>query len=250
MPGARTYRTTAIVLGRTKLKETDLILTLITQDGRQVRAVAKGARKPGSRLAARCELACCCDMLLAHGRTLDIVSQAELLEAPLGASPDYDLLCAASAVCEVARLCCYEDAVDPFVFAITRALLSKLGAAPVDGPHLDLLVAAYVFKVLSHIGYRPDLSSCVACGDPALSCFSASMGGLLCSSCSRDVAGAEPVDSACVTLLRACLGRRFEELAAIKVDGSSAAFALGLSHIWAATHLDARMRAFEFLLGR
>ena len=250
MPGTRTYRTTAIVLGRTKLKETDLILTLITQDGRQVRAVAKGSRKPGSRLAARCELACCCDMLLAHGRTLDIVSQAELLEAPLGASPDYDLLCAASAVCEAARLCCYEDAVDPFVFAITRALLSKLGSVPVDGPHLDLLVAAYVFKVLSHIGYRPDLSSCVACGDPDLGHFSATMGGLLCPSCARGVAGAERVDSACVAMLRSCLDLRFDELLALGVDGPRAAFVLGLSHVWAATHLDARMRAFEFLLGR
>lgn len=250
MSGTRTYRTTAIVLGRTKLKETDLILTLITQDGRQVRAVAKGARKPGSRLAARCEFACCCDMLLAHGRTLDIVSQAELLEAPLGASPDYDLLCAASAVCEAARLCCYEDAVDPFVFAITRALLSKLGSVPVDGPHLDLLVAAYVFKVLSHIGYRPDLSSCVACGDPDLGYFSATMGGLLCPSCARGVAGAERVDSACVAMLRSCLDLRFDELLALGVDGPRAAFVLGLSHVWAATHLDARMRAFEFLLGR
>ncbi|WP_179184937.1 DNA repair protein RecO, partial [Collinsella vaginalis] len=57
MGGSRTYRETCIVLDKTKLKETDLILTLLARDGRQIRAVAKGARKPGSRLAARCELA-------------------------------------------------------------------------------------------------------------------------------------------------------------------------------------------------
>ena len=55
MAGSRTYRTKAIVLDKTKLKETDLILTLVGESGRQIRAVAKGARKPGSRLAARCE---------------------------------------------------------------------------------------------------------------------------------------------------------------------------------------------------
>ena len=140
MAASRTYRTKAIVLDKTKLKETDLILTLVDQTGRQVRAVAKGARKPGSRLAARCELCCEVDLLLAHGRSLDIVSQAELVAAPLGSQPSYELLMSASAVAEVARHCTYEDAEDPFVFAITRAVLAQL--ASLDAPHLDLIVAA------------------------------------------------------------------------------------------------------------
>ena len=91
MAGSRTYRTKVLVLDKTKLKETDLILTMLDERGRQVRAVAKGARKPGGRLAARCELFCTVDMLLAHGRSLDVVSQAELMEAPLGARLRDDL---------------------------------------------------------------------------------------------------------------------------------------------------------------
>ena len=78
MAGSRTYRTKVLVLDKTKLKETDLILTMLDERGRQVRAVAKGARKPGGRLAARCELFCTVDMLLAHGRSLDVVSQPSL----------------------------------------------------------------------------------------------------------------------------------------------------------------------------
>ena len=46
MAGSRTYRTKVLVLDKTKLKETDLILTMLDERGRQVRAVAKGARKP------------------------------------------------------------------------------------------------------------------------------------------------------------------------------------------------------------
>ena len=53
MPGGRrTYRARAVVLDRTKRGEQDLILTLLGSDGSQLRAVAKGARKPGGRLAA------------------------------------------------------------------------------------------------------------------------------------------------------------------------------------------------------
>ena len=162
MAGSRTYRTCAIVLDKTKLKETDLILTLLARDGREIRAVAKGARKPGSRLAARCELFCTVDLLLAKGRSLDVVSQADLVGAPMGAAPTYEAMQRASVIAEVASLCCFEDATDPFVFRISAKALRVLGSLQGDCPHMDLLVAAYVFKLLSHVGYRPDLSSCVA----------------------------------------------------------------------------------------
>lgn len=251
MAGARTYRIQALVLDKTKLKETDLILALLAEDGRQIRAVAKGARKPGSGTAARCEVGCMTDLLLARGRNLDVVSQAELVEAPLGAMPAYEVLSAASVVLEVARLCSFEDAEDPFVFQITRRaieVLGGLGGAATQGS-LDLVVAAFVFKLLAHIGYRPDLSSCVACGDEAITYFSAQAGGLLCGSCAHTVAGAEEVDAATISWLRALMAYRFDELAGMEISPLTGTFLLSLAHSWAATHLDARLRAFEFLLG-
>lgn len=250
MAAGKTYRTRAIVLDKTKLKETDLILTLLAEDGRQIRAVAKGARKPGSRLAARCELFSCVDVLLARGRSLDIVSQAELECAPMALTCDYSHLMAASAVAEVAARCSYEDAEDPFAYPITLKVLEVLGDASLDNAHLDLIVAAYVFKLLSHVGYRPDYSACVSCGDEDLSYFSASAGGLLCSSCATSIAGSEPVDANAVNWLRSLISLRFRELAAAPVDAPTASMLLGLSHVWAATHLDCRLRSLEFALGR
>lgn len=248
MAAPRTYRETCLVLDKTRLKETDLICTLLASDGRQIRAVAKGARKPGARLAARCEVCCTVDMLLARGRTLDVVSQAELIEAPLGAAPSLELLSAASAVVEVARLCCFEDARDAFIFPITRAALAKLGECA-DAPHRDVIVAAFAFKLLSHVGYRPDYTGCVACGDEALTHFSAQAGGLLCASCAASVPGAEPVDAVLAGWLRSLIALRFDDLAASPIDAETATLLLVFAHVWAATHLDARLRAFEFLLG-
>lgn len=250
MAGARTYRTHAIVLDKTKLKETDLILTLLARDGREIRAVAKGARKPGSRLSARCELFCTVDLLLARGGTLDVVSQADLIEAPLGSSPTYESMQRASVIAEVASLCCFEDAADPFVFGISSKALQVIGGIQDDCPHMDLIVAAYVFKLLSHVGYRPDYAACVACGDPSLSYFSASAGGLLCASCAPSVAGAQAVDADAVNWLRALIPLTFEQLVQCPVSMSTSNLLLALSHLWAATHLDARLRAMEFLLGR
>ncbi len=240
------------MLDKTKLRETDLIFTLLAENGTQLRAVGKGARKPGSRLAARCELGCTVDALFARGRSLDVISEATLVDAPLGASPSYELLSSVSALVDVARYCCFEDAEDPFVFAITARALSVLagdGTGSLDGVHLDLVVAAYVFKLLAHLGYHPDFSSCVACGDAAVTYFSGTAGGLLCASCASSIPGAEEVDRTTVEWLRSLMALRLDELAAAPCDSATATFLLVLAHTWAATHLDARLRALEFMLG-
>ena len=248
MAGRRTYRTRAIVLDRTKLAEQDLILTLLSADGSQARAVAKGARKPGGRLAARAELFCETDFLLAAGRSLDIVSEAQTVEPHARLRGDYERVAAASVVAEVARLTCFEDAPDPFLYPICSRTLRACEEAA-DRAHLDLVVAAYVWKVLAHGGWRPELSGCCACGDADVSYFSAAAGGALCASCAREVAGAQEVSSSQLAWLRSLLSCTFDELLAASIDDETALFLLGAAHVWAATHLDARLRAMEFYLG-
>ena len=76
-----TYGARGIVLRKTKLGEGDLVVTLLSEDGSQLRAVAKGARKPTSPFASRLELYSVADALLARGRSLDIVKEARLVEA-------------------------------------------------------------------------------------------------------------------------------------------------------------------------
>ena len=247
MAGRRTYRTRAIVLDRTKLAEQDLILTLLSADGSQVRAVAKGARKPGGRLAARVELFCETDFLLAAGRSLDVVSEAQTVEPHAALRGDYERVAAASAVAEVARLTCYEDAPDGFLHPICSRTLRACEEAA-DRAHLDLVVAAYAMKVLAHGGWRPELAGCCACGDQDVSYFSAAAGGVLCASCAREVAGAQPISAGELAWLRATLTCTFDELLVAEVDAQIAALLLALAHSWAATHLDARLRAMEFCL--
>ena len=137
-------------------------------------------------------------------------------------------------------------------FDIFNQLISKGKqiVLAVDTAHMDLLVAAYVFKLLSHVGYRPDFSACVLCGDPMLSYFSPQAGGLMCGSCASSVPGAELVSTGEVAWLRTLMSMTFDALMVERIDPHTAAFLLGLSHVWAATHTDQRLRAMEFMLGR
>jgi DNA repair protein RecO (recombination protein O) len=85
-------RRRAIVLDRTKLGEQDLILTMLSVEGEQLRVVAKGARKPGARLAARTELFCDVDMLVSAGRGLGMVSEAQVIDAHEGVRSSLEAL--------------------------------------------------------------------------------------------------------------------------------------------------------------
>ena len=247
MGGRRTYRTKALVLDTTKLGEQDLIVTLLADSGAQLRAVAKGARKPGGRLAARSELFCETDFLIAKGRSLDVVAEASSVNPHEGLRGDLLKVSCASAICEIARLTCYEDAEDPFLYRICSAALTAAEQAQSESGLL-MLVAGYAFKVLAHSGWWPQLDSCVACGDPAVAWFSASAGGLLCESCARDVAGAQELTPGELGWLRSLLGSTFQRLAAGEAPLGVAALMANLAHVWAATQLDARLRAFEFFL--
>jgi len=248
MAGRRTVRHRAIVLDRTKLGEQDLILTMLSVGGEQLRVVAKGARKPGGRFAARTELFCDVDMLVSEGRSLGVLSEAQVLDAHEGVRLSLEALSCASAVAEVARFTCYEDMADPFLHPLlSRALLACEQAT--DRQHLDVVFSAYAFKVLSHAGWRPVLDACVACGEPSAARLSVRAGGVLCESCAREYEGAEPVDERVVGWIAALVGSTFDALLASVINEETSSLLLSFAHTWAATHLDVRLRAVEFFAG-
>ena len=243
-PGVR-YR--PIVLGRTKLAEQDLIVTMLAQGGEQVRAVAKGARKPGTRLAARTNLCVEVDMLISPGRGLGIITEAEVVNPHASVGAEVERLSCASALCEVARLTSYEEMTDAFLYPLLSRAITACEEATYRA-QLDLVAAAYILKILSHEGWRPVLDTCVACGEPSATRLCVRAGGLLCESCAREVEDAVNVSQNTIDWLAALINLRFDELLEARIDDGTSTELLSVAHRWAATHLDARLRAVEFLL--
>ena len=248
MAGRRSRRCRAVVLGRTKLKEQDLILTLVDDQGCQVRCVAKGARKPASRLAARTEIGTTVDVLLSEGRGLAIVSEAQIVDAHTALRNDMQRLSLASALAELTRQCSFEDSPDPFLFQILNRALAAAGEAE-GRATMDVVYAAYALKVTSHHGWRPVLDACVGCGEPAGGMFSVGAGGVLCESCAKDVSGVRVADEALVGWLAALVGCTFDQLLATPVDDALSAEIAELAFRWACHHLECRLKASEFYLG-
>ena len=97
------YRDEGVVLRTTKLGEADRIVTLLTRSHGKIRAVAKGVRRVKSRFGGRLEPFMRVDVLIATGRTLDVVSQAESISG--GSFTHMTLPGDMSVVSMVVRLC-------------------------------------------------------------------------------------------------------------------------------------------------
>ncbi|MCA9879389.1 MAG: DNA repair protein RecO, partial [Thermomicrobiales bacterium] len=101
----RLYRCEAIVLSRVDFGEADRLLTVYSRQHGKLRVVAKGARRPLSRLGPHLEYFCRTQLMLARGRELDVVTGAETVNPHLPLRVNLDAYGHASHMVEVlARL--------------------------------------------------------------------------------------------------------------------------------------------------
>ena len=179
------YSTRGFVLKKTKLGETDLILTILAENGSQIRAVAKGARKPNSAMAPRLELFSIVDLLLHQGRSLDVISEVRLIEPNIACRSSAERAAAAAAVCEFLEIVTREAELEPRLYPMACEALRRLGVVRQEG--LDLMLAAALLKFAAQIGYLPALGECALCGTPLTESpiyfWSFTDGGSLCEQC-------------------------------------------------------------------
>ncbi len=116
-----TYRDQGIVLRTWKLGETDRILSLLTSGHGKVRAVAKGVRRPGSRFGGRLEAYSCVDLQLYEGRSLDGISQAELVAPHAAVRADFVRSACAAVMAEVVDSVAQEGQREPVPAAAVGA---------------------------------------------------------------------------------------------------------------------------------
>ncbi len=182
MPRYRSYKTEAIVLRQTPLGEADRILTLFTIDNGKLRAIAKGVRRPGSRLGGHVELLNRVDVSLGRGRQLDIVSEAQTLQIYTRLRANLERLSMAIYLAEMIDLFSPERSASYTVYSLFADTLDKLQHTH----NADLLVRYFEMRLLELSGYGPEFQSCVECRgqlQPQDHRFSCALGGVLCHQC-------------------------------------------------------------------
>ena len=176
-----TYRDRGIVLRSFDLGEADRIITFMTEGRGKVRAVAKGVRRTKSRFGGRLEATNHVDLTLYEGRSLDTITQADLLEHFRPVRENLDRLGRVMPILEVVDAVTFEGRSDPRLYHMLLGAIRSLGEA--DAP---LIVPAFFWKLLAHEGMRPEVSCCASCGrEDDLVAFELTEGGVLCRDCRR-----------------------------------------------------------------
>ncbi len=182
MPEPRSYQTEAIIIKKVKLGEADRIITLFTPHLGKIRAVAKGVRRPKSRLSGHLELLTHSKVDLVHGRNLDTIIGSTTINAFLPLKTDLDLCAAALYLTELTDQFTSENAEN---FPLFQLLLSTLDTLQTE-ENREMLIHFFELHLLTLTGYKPELMRCVACGkplEPVVQGFSEKSGGMLCSAC-------------------------------------------------------------------
>jgi len=185
MGTSRNYQTQGIILKHTKLGEFDKIVTIYTPEFGKLKAVAKGACHPKSKLGGNVEPLTHSLMLLAKGRNLDIIIQSQTINGFLALKNDLLRMACSLYILELIDSFTVEGGENRFLFDLLLDILNQLS----ESDNNETILRYFELHLLHHLGYRPQLHRCVNCDlplNPTVNFFSLSKGGLLCPQCNSE----------------------------------------------------------------
>lgn len=198
----RTYSANAIVLRRINLGEKDRILTIYTKEHGKLSAVAKGARRPGSKLGGTSEPFTYSKMFLSTGRELDVLTQAEIKESFPNVKGQMATIAYGIYLLELVSHFVDERQPNPELF---NTLLSSMYILE-SGADPEVTARYFELHLLIMMGYEPHFERCLRCGrlpDREKIAFSPALGGIVCRECGPLPEDAITVPSAIVSYVKA-----------------------------------------------
>jgi DNA repair protein RecO (recombination protein O) len=242
----RLYRVPAIVLKRRDLGEADRLLTIFSRDQGKVTLLAKGVRRAASRKAGHIEPFTYTDFLIAKGSSLDLVTQAETIEAHRHLREDLWLSSHAYYVGELVDSMTQEADPNALLFDELLATLGRLD----DGRQPAIAVRYFEIHALGLAGYQPQLHRCVQCDEllkPEVNFLSLDRGGCLCPRHGANVGGTLALPLDVLKVLRYLQTRPWEQVAELQLSPNVAAqmeSVLGRYIVW---HLERSLRSPAFI---
>ncbi|GAP93760.1 DNA repair protein RecO [Leptolyngbya sp. NIES-2104] len=159
---SRTYKAIGINLKAMPLGEADRIVTILTKEFGLLRAVAMGARKQNSKLGGRSGLFVVNELLMAKGRSLDKITQAETLESYPGLARNLKKLTAGQYLAELTLQQALSEQPQEELFYLLNEHLGRIEQCD-DAEVLPRLIHA-VYQLLVVAGIAPQVHQCSVTG--------------------------------------------------------------------------------------
>jgi DNA repair protein RecO (recombination protein O) len=247
VPAPRRYTTDAIVLSRFDYGEADRILTLLTPGGGKVKAIAKGIRRQKSRIGGSLEPFAELRLLLAQGRTFDVVTQVEVIHPWLRLRDDLVSFGTASYMAEMADRTQEERHAAEAVYVLLKRGYEILDAGMAPGR----VARWFEMHLADELGIRPEVDRCVECGrlleaDEQYR-WVPPLGGVLCHRCPGPPQGIAGLSLDALKLLKAYQRMDVEALAALRVRPDVETEVEGAMRAFLSYTLDRSPKSLAFL---
>lgn len=182
------YVTEAINLKSYNLNDADKIIVMYSKENGLIKGVAKGIKKPKSKLGARMDLLVANSLQLLKGRSMDTIIQAQTLNNFKKSREDFDKIMFSSYVSElVMNLGEGSESASKDIYELLYKALNRISNS---NEKKDVLIATIKFqlKILLIMGFCVELDTCLCCGERVLDeemFFSSKMGGIICEECNE-----------------------------------------------------------------
>lgn len=246
MAPPKTYRAEALTLKYSPIGEADLLVTLFAREEGKLRATAKGARRPTSKLVGHLEPLTWSRFSLHRGRSLDVISQAQTIANFTPLKSDLTALSKGLYVAELVDGFGSEASPNEPLLHLALDTLTALSA----DPESDLPLLYFQLHLLAVSGLLPELHCCVECRqplEPGRHRYSAAGGGTFCLDCAPAEGGLRPLSLRALKVLRLLARSRRPELPPLNFEESLAlemkSLLAGTAQYW----LDKEIRSRAFL---
>lgn len=182
MAKPRTYKCDAVVLRQRPLGEADRLLTLFTSNVGKVTVVGRGIRRPSSKMGGHLDLLNVVSVSVAEGRTLDTITEAQVLYGYPAIRRKLRLISLGIYVAELVDAFSEEKSPNMSLYRLLVNILHGLE----KGTNIELAIHYFETRLLIWTGYMPELRECVSCrklleiGDHYFTCAA---GGVICPGC-------------------------------------------------------------------
>jgi DNA repair protein RecO (recombination protein O) len=188
-----------IVIRSTDYGETNKIITIYTRELGKVGVMARGAKKPNSRLTSITQLFTHGTFLFQKSSGLGSLQQGETILSLRGIREDIFLTAYASYIAELLDKSTENFEKNPYLFELLKQTLEYLN----DEVDPDILLNIFEMKMLTVLGLHPQLDGCVLCGNKdGTFHFSIREGGFICHRCFERDPYRLPISQTTVKLLR------------------------------------------------
>ncbi|MCM3002523.1 DNA repair protein RecO [Priestia koreensis] len=189
-----------IVIRTNDYGESNKIITIYTRELGKIGLMARGARKPSSRLSSLTHLFTYGQFLFQGGGSgMGTLQQGESISSMRSIREDIFLTAYASYIVELTDKATENNQINPFLFQLLYQTLSYLE----EGFDMEVLAIIFEMKILNVLGLYPQLDRCAFCGatDGRFG-FSIREGGLICHRCAEKDPYHLQISPATVKLLR------------------------------------------------